>query len=95
MTTVYDIIKYYTVQDLKHVSSRKLQIAADFISVHRAMFTTKTTLKLNTKCAKHLKTSLKTLQNAFPEDWYTNLGDRTVTINVPRELLHDASNTII
>ena len=95
MITTLDIIKYYTTQDLKEVSSRQLKIAADFLSLCRGSFRTDTKAKLNTKAAKHLKTTLKTLSNAFPESWYTDCGERTVSINIPRELLHDHNQAII
>jgi hypothetical protein len=95
MITTKDIIKYYTTQDLKEVSSRQLQIASDFLSLCRASFITNATLKLNTKAARQLKTSLKTLQNAFPGSWYAGWENKTVIINVPRELLHDFNQSVI
>jgi len=95
MITTKDLIKYYTAQDLKAVSSRQLDVATAFVAVCRSNFRTNTKVSLTVKKAKHLKTTLKTLGSAFPEAWYTDCGERTVSINIPRELLHDASNTII
>ena len=65
------IAKHYGPNDLATLSDRQKSIAIAAVQTCLASYTMDRRIPLTARTARFLRTNLRTLRNAFPEDWYT------------------------
>lgn len=80
--------RFYQPHELKEITPRQLKIAELFVQLQRARFHEGGAIKITTAHAKSLKTSLKTLKNSFPENWYSFDDRGSLCVNLPYEFTH-------